>query len=264
VNRSILTFAFGRVLPPLLVFVLVTGGLQLAIQCLHVSPFILPLPTDVGRALITHRADLLAATWTTALASLIGFGSSVVIGVVVAITLSSSRWIRRAIYPYTLFFQTVPIVAIAPMLVLWFDGGMVSVSICAFIVSVFPVIANTLAGLLGTDPALLDLFQLYGAGPMDQLIKLRLPYALPSIVTGLRVAAGLAVIGTVVGEFLVGVLGDGEGLGVKIVGAKKYGHLDVVFAAVLLASLLGLALFAAVNAFGYLMLRRWYVSERSN
>ena len=100
-------------------------------------------------------------------------------------------------------------------------------------------------------------------GLIDRLVKLRLPYALPGIVTGLRVAAGLAVIGTVVGEFLVGTLGDGEGLGVKIVGAKKNGHLDVVFAAVLLASLLGLAMFAAVNAFGYLMLRRWYASERT-
>lgn len=263
-NHRILNFVFGRVLPPLIVFVLFTVGLQLAIQWLHVSPFVLPLPTAVGRALIEQHSALLAATWTTALAAMIGFGSSVVIGISVAIILSSSRWIRRAIYPYTLFFQTVPIVAIAPMLVIWFDGGMVSVSICAFIVSVFPVIANTLAGLLGTDPALLDLFQLYGAGSFDRLIKLRLPHALPSIITGLRVAAGLAVIGTVVAEFLVGVLGDGEGLGVKIMGAKKYGHLDVVFAEVLLASLLGLGLFAAVNLFGYLMLRRWYVSEKSD
>jgi NitT/TauT family transport system permease protein len=154
-------------------------------------------------------------------------------------------------------------VAIAPLLVIWFEAGLVSVSISAFIVSVFPVIANTLAGLLETDPALVDLFQLYGAGPIDRLIKLRLPFALPSIITGLRVSAGLAVIGTVVGEFLVDTLGDKEGLGIKIAGAKKYGNLDVVFAAVLLASLLGLAMFAAVNAFGYLMLRRWHASERS-
>jgi NitT/TauT family transport system permease protein len=171
---------------------------------------------------------------------------------------------RRAFYPYTLFFQTVPIVAIAPMLVLWFHGGLASVSICACIVSIFPVIANTLAGLLGTDPALLDLFQLYGASPIARLLKLRLPHALPSIITGLRVAAGLAVIGTVVAEFLVGVLGDGAGLGIKIVGEKKNGHLDVVFAAVLLASILGLVLFAAVNTFGYFMLRRWNVSEQKN
>jgi len=124
------------------------------------------------------------------------------------------------------------------------------------------VIANTLAGLLSTDPALVDLFQLYRAGPIARLWKLRLPYALPSIVTGLRVAAGLAVIGTVVGEFLVGTLGDAEGLGVKIVGAMKTGHTDKMFAAVLIASLLGLALFAAVNGVGHLLLRRWHASEQ--
>ena len=251
-------------LPPLLVFVVAAAGLELTIRWLHIKEYVLPLPSSVAEALITQRSDLLSATWYTTEASLIGFTSSIVVGITTAIILSTSRWLRRAFYPYTLFFQTVPIVAIAPLLVIWFEAGLQSVAISSFIVSVFPVIANTLAGLLGTDPALVDLFELYGAGSVNRLIKLRLPYALPSIVTGLRVSAGLAVIGTVVGEFLVDTLGENEGLGVKIAGAKKYGDLDVVFAAVLLASLLGLALFAAVNAFGYLMLRRWHASEPSS
>ncbi len=263
-QRSFGKFFVEHVLPPLLIFIVVAAGAELTIDWLKIPKYILPLPSRVGLALFTHRSDLLWATWYTAEASLIGFGSSVIVGITTAIILSSSRWLRRAVYPYTLFFQTVPIVAIAPLLVIWFEAGLVSVSISAFIVSVFPVIANTLAGLLGTDPALVDLFELYNAGPVDRLLKLRLPFALPSIITGLRVSAGLAVIGTVVGEFLVDTLGDQEGLGIKIAGAKKNGHLDVVFAAVLLASLLGLMLFAAVNAFGYLMLRRWHASERDN
>jgi NitT/TauT family transport system permease protein len=250
-------------LPPLLVFVLFSIALELAIRWLHIKEYVLPLPTDVARALVTQRSDLLWATWYTTEAALIGFASSIVVGITTAIILSTSVWLRRAIYPYTLFFQTVPIVAIAPLLVIWFEAGLLSVSISAFIVSVFPVIANTLSGLLGTDPALVDLFDLYEAGPINKLIKLRLPCAMPSIITGLRVSAGLAVIGTVVGEFLVDTIGENEGLGVKIAGAKKYGDLDVVFAAVLLASLLGLAMFAAVNLFGYLMLRRWHASERA-
>ncbi len=127
--------------------------------------------------------------------------------------------------------------------------------------SVFPVIANTLTGLRSTDPALLDLFRLYHAGPLARLWKLRLPSALPSLFTGLRVAAGLAVIGTVVAEFLVATLGPNEGLGIRIASAGKYGHLDVVFAAVLLASFLGLALFGAINLAGMLLLRRWHASE---
>ena len=256
-----LTYVLHRILPPVLVFAVVVTGLEVTFRVLHVPRYQLPLPTAVARSLVVDRSELLAATWTTAKAALIGFAGSTIIGILAAIALSTSVWVRRAIYPYTLFFQTVPIVAIAPLLINWFDAGLASVSVSAFIVSVFPVIANTLAGLLSTDPALVDLFQLYGAGPIDRLIKLRLPCALPSIVTGLRVAAGLAVIGTIVGEFLVGTLGDDEGLGVKIIAADKNMHMDLLFAAVLLASLLGLLLFAAVNIFGYLVLRRWQPSE---
>ena len=257
------TSILKSILPPLAVFLIAAVTIQFAIDWFHIPRFELPKPTAVATALVTERVDLLSATWATAEASLIGFAASGIIGITIAILLSSSIWIRRALYPYALFFQTVPIVAIAPLLVLWVDPGLKSVSISAFIVSVFPVIANTLAGLLSTDPNLVDLFKLYQADKFDRLFKLRLPFALPVIITGLRVAAGLAVIGTVVGEFLVGTLGDGAGLGVKIVGAKKNGHLEVVFAAVLLASLLGLGLFAAVNGIGHLMLRRWYVSEKN-
>jgi NitT/TauT family transport system permease protein len=248
-------------LPPLLVFIAVVMSIEIFVRARSIPKYELPRPTAVWQAMVTDRADLSTALWTTTEAALIGFGSSIVVGIAAAIALSSSKWIRRAFYPYTIFFQTVPIVAIAPMLVIWCDAGLTAVSISAFIVSVFPIIANTLAGLLGTDPALVDLFTLYGAGPIARLWKLRLPHALPSIVTGLRVSAGLAVIGTVVGEFLVGTLGDGEGLGVRIVGASKQGRTDRVFAAVLVASMLGLAMFAAVNAFGHLLLRRWHVSE---
>jgi len=256
------SFLITKVLPPVAVLLIAIATLQAYVKLAHVPKYMMPLPTDVLKTLAADRWELLESLATTAEAALIGFFSSAIIGMTAAILLAASPWIRRAFYPYTLFFQTVPIVAIAPLLVIWFDAGLVSVSTSAFIVSVFPVIANTLAGLLSTDPALLDLFQLYRANPIQRLLKLRLPYALPSIVTGMRVAAGLAVIGTVVGEFLVGTLGDAEGLGVKIVGAMKTGHTDKMFAAVLIASLLGLALFAAVNGVGHLLLRRWHTSEQ--
>ncbi len=145
---------------------------------------------------------------------------------------------------------------------IWFDAGLTSVATCAFVVSVFPVIANTLTGLLSTDPNLADLFRLYAPAPPPPCGSCGSRRALPSLFTGLRVAAGLAVIGTVVGEFFVGLLGEDEGLGVKIVGARKNGRTDRVFAAVLLASLLGLAMFAAVNLASRLLLRRWHASER--
>jgi NitT/TauT family transport system permease protein len=260
--RKILAGFFTLVLPPLLVFILIATGLEIFVRVRSIPIYEFAKPTDVFKAMVENRRDLLSGLWNTAEAALIGFGSSIVVGITAAILLSSSRWIRRAFYPYTIFFQTVPIVAIAPMLIIWCDPGLKPVSISAFIVSVFPIIANTLSGLLSTDPALVGLFQLYGAGPITRLWKLRLPAALPSIVTGLRVSAGLAVIGTVVGEFLVGTLGDGEGLGILIVGASKHSDTDKVFAAVLVASLLGLAMFAAVNTIGHLMLRRWHASEQ--
>ena len=252
----------ARMIPPVVVFVVVAILAEVMIRVLHVPAYLLPRPSAVLMAIATHGHELLVSLWTTTEAALIGFIGSAIVGVFVAVVLSSSRLVRRAIYPYTIFFQTVPLVAIAPMLIIWFDPGLQSVSMSAFIVSVFPVIANTLDGLLATDPALVDLFRLYRAKPIARLWKLRLPSAIPQIITGLRVAAGLAVIGTVVGEFLVGTLGTSEGLGVKIYEAVKYSNLDIVFAAVLAASLLGLAMFAGVSLLGRLLLRNWHASQR--
>src|SRR5262249_56156555 len=156
--------------------------------------------------------DLSAALARTSAAVLAGFALSASAGIAFAVFLSSSRAIQRAFYPYAVFFQTVPIIAIAPLLVIWFGYGMRTVVASAFIVSIFPVIANTLTGLLSTDPALRDLFRLYGASTPVTLFKLRFPAALPQILTGLRVASGLAVIGAIVGEFIGGAgLGAGGG-----------------------------------------------------
>ncbi|MCS7034451.1 MAG: ABC transporter permease subunit, partial [Phycisphaerae bacterium] len=141
--------------------------------------------------------------------------------------------------------------------VIWFGFDADAVIASSFIVSLFPVIANTLSGLRSTDPALRDLFRLYGAGPLATLWKLRLPFALPSILTGLRIAAGLAVIGAIVGEFIVG-----SGLGGLIQVSRQQQKVDKVFAALLLSSLLGIALFAVVDGVSRLALRHWHASEK--
>lgn len=232
------------------------------VQVMHTPVYLLPRPSAVLRSLVVDREDLMSSLGWTALAALIGFAASAILGVSIAIILSTSALLRRAFYPYTLFFQTVPIVAIAPMLLFWLRSGLEPVAVCAFIVSVFPVIANTLDGLLSTDPALRDLFRLYGARPVASMWKLRLPSALPNIFTGLRIAAGLAVIGTIVAEFLVGQIVGTVGLGVRVVSAIRVSRTDLAFAAVLLASLLGLAMFGAVNLAAHLTLRRWHASER--
>jgi NitT/TauT family transport system ATP-binding protein len=251
------------VLPPVVVLCVAVVAWATAIPLFHIPPYLLPTPAAILRSLVLDsRAELLAALGWTAVVSLLGFAISALAGVLIALALSASSVLRRAIYPYTIFFQTVPIISIAPLLVIWIGAGLGSVAVCTVVVSIFPVIANTLVGLLSTDPALVDLFHLYGAGRVATFWKLRLPWALPSVFSGLRVAAGLAVIGTVVAEFFVGNIIQGSGLGVKIVAANKVGRTDLMFASVLLACLLGLAMFGAVNFLAWLTLRRWHASEQ--
>jgi NitT/TauT family transport system permease protein len=207
--------------------------------------------------MIDGRPELLRALVATSSAAVTGFAMSAVTGIAIAVLLSSSRFVERAFYPYAVFFQTVPLIAIAPLLVIWFGYGLQTVIASAFIASVFPVIANTLTGILSTDPALRDLFKLYGAKSLTTLFKLRLPAALPQVFTGLRVSAGLAVIGAIVGEFI-----GGGGLGSVVDIARTQQRIDKVFAAVLLASVLGLALFGLINLISHLALRRWHASEQ--
>ena len=247
-----------KILPPLIPFVGVTVLMEALVRGGFVPGYLVPAPSAVFRALIDNRGELAAAMGKTSAAAFLGFALSTLAGIGTAVALSSSRAIQRSLYPYAVFFQTVPIIAIAPLLVIWFGYGMQTVIASAFIVSIFPVIANTLTGLLSTDPALRDLFRLYGASPGVTLVKLRFPAALPQILTGLRVASGLAVIGAVVGEFI-----GGEGLGSVVDVARTQQRVDKVFAAVLLASVLGLALFGLINLISALTLRHWHASEQA-
>ncbi len=246
-----------RIVPPVIVLFLAVAALEIAVRCLGISPYLVPPPTQVMRDIFQNTERLWPSMWETGVAAIVGLVLSAVLGICVAIALSSAQWIQRAFYPYAVFFQTVPIIAIAPLLVIWLGFGQRTVIASAFIVSIFPMIANTLAGLIATDPGLLDMFRLYGAGPIAILLKLRLPAALPQIMTGLRISSGLAVIGAIVGEFIAG-----GGLGSLIDVERRQQRTDVVFAAVILASLLGLAMFGVVNLLGALLLRHWHPSEQ--
>jgi NitT/TauT family transport system permease protein len=257
-NRTFVARVFGALLPPLIPLVVILGGVELAVSLGAVPAYLLPPPSRIAASLIGDWRELSRALLNTAIASLAGFALSAVVGVLLAIVLANSVWVRRAFYPYAIFFQTVPIVAIAPLLVIWLGYGLPTAIASAFIVSVFPVIANALAGLLATDPALEDLFRLYGATPAATLWKLRLPGALPNILVGFRIAGGLAVIGAIVGEFI----GGNGSLGDVITSALTQQRNGKVFAAVLLASLLGLAIFGLINFLSKLALRHWHASER--
>ncbi len=245
------------VLPPLIPAVVVAVALEVLVRRGIIAPYLVPPPSKVFATLL-HDRDLWSAAGDTAMAAGAGFGLSVIIGIVLAVLLASTRWVRQAFYPYAVFFQTVPIVAIAPLLVIWIGFGMETVITSAFIVSVFPVVANALTGLMSTDPSLRDLFKLYGAGRVATLLKLQLPSALPAIFTGLRVAGGLAVIGAVVGEFITGT-----GIGDVIIVSRQQQRVDKIFAGLLLASGLGIVLFGVINLATSLTLRNWHPSEKN-
>ncbi|MEI9949897.1 MAG: ABC transporter permease [Pseudomonadota bacterium] len=243
-------------LPPALTFVIVIALWEGVVRAFAVPRFLVPPPSDVLIAAWTERATLAGALLTTTQGAGLGFLLSASLGTSLGLAFSLSRWLERGLYPYALFLQTVPIVAVAPLLVLWFGPGLRAVAVSAFIVSVFPIIANTLAGLRSVDPRLSDLFRLYGAGLGDTVLKLRLPTAIPSMMTGLKVASGLSVIGAIVGEFVAGFSEGNAGLGITVLSAYRQLRTDLLFAAVLLASLLGLLLFALVSSLSTLLLRR--------
>lgn len=254
----------GKLVPPLAAFVIFVVAWEVLTRALAVPEYLLPPPSAIAAAGRADAASLAQGALTTGRAALTGFLLSAVIGVGAATVLASSRLVERAFYPYAVFLQTVPIVAVAPLLVLWFGPGLRAVSVAAFIVSVFPVIANTLTGLRSTDPALRDLFRLYGAGRLATLTKLTLPGALPHIVTGLRIASGLAVIGAIVGEFVAGFAEGSPGLGIQVLTSYKQLRTDLLFAAVITAAALGLTLFGAVNFLGARVLGRWHASEKTD
>jgi NitT/TauT family transport system permease protein len=247
----------GHVWPPVIPLVVGLALAELAVKAGWVQEFIVPPPTSVLGSVIEDADEFSSAFLETSTSAILGLMLSFVAGTFVAVLLSVSVFLRRAFYPYAIFFQTVPIIAIAPLLVIWFGFGQPTVIASAFIVSIFPVIASTLLGLQSTEPAFDDLFRLYSASRIDHLLKLRIPFALPHVFSGLRIASGLAVIGAIVGEFI-----GGGGLGAVVDAARTQQRIDKVFAAVLISSLLGLLLVGLINFFGWLALRRWHASAQ--
>jgi NitT/TauT family transport system permease protein len=246
------------VLPPIAFFFAFLAAWQASVWLWNIRPFVLATPRAVGRAAVENFTELASATGLTAAGAAAGFGVSLVVGVLVALVFSQSAIIRRSLFPYAIFFQTVPIVAIAPLIVLWSGTGFRSVVLVAFIVSVFPIITNATAGLTSIDPDLLDLFRLHAASRWQTLVKLRLPAAVPSTVTGAKTSSGLAVIGTIVGEVFVGYdSSEHIGLGFLIHQSNNQFRIDLVLCAVVLATVLGLILFGAVSLIGALVLRRY-------
>jgi NitT/TauT family transport system permease protein len=246
--------------PPAVVLVILLGTWQGITVLFNVPSYILPSPVAVAEGFVTNASELLTATYYTLRDALAGFALSIIVGVLIAMILAQSRMLERAISPYATMLQTIPIIAIAPIINLLIGANEAAVSLIAFIIAVFPIISNTTLGLTSVDHNLLNLFQMYNASRWQMLWKLRLPNALPYLLAGVRISSGLAVIGAFVGEVFAGTGGDQGGLGYIILVAGNRMQMDVLIAAALLSAALGIAIFLAVNAVNYWILHNWHES----
>ncbi|MEY3023641.1 MAG: ABC transporter permease [Phycisphaerales bacterium] len=250
--------------PPVAVIAATLAGWWLLVELFEIPPYLLPAPGSVLEAVWTERDRLAWGMLGTAIGASTGFAIAAAAGVAIGSVLGLSRFLERGFYPLTLLLQMVPLVALAPILVVWLGYGQRAVIASSAIVALFPVIANTLGGMRSVERELEELFTLYRASAVSRWWRLRLPASLPSIVTGLRIAAGLAVIGAIVGEFVSAYAGDRAPLGMVIVSAMKEYRTDLMFGAIGLAAIVGFALFGIVNLGGWLLLRRWHASARSS
>jgi NitT/TauT family transport system permease protein len=244
---------------PILVLAVGLALWEAIVRIKHIPPYVLPGPGLILRTLVDDW-DLLSRSLVVTLATTVeGFLLAAVGGVGLAVLFNQSRFLEYSLYPYAVILQVTPIVAIAPLLLIYLPQPL-AVLACAWIVAFFPVLANTTLGLHSVDRNLTDLFSLYGASRRQILWHLKLPSALPYILGGLRIAGGLSLIGAVVAEIAAGSAGAGSGLAYRIAESGYRLNIPRMFAALLLLSAAGIAIFYALSFVNHLALRRWHES----
>jgi len=244
---------------PVVMLVIAVLVWHLVVQTFALPPYVLPGPGLVATTLIADGSLLWNSLLVTLLTTFEGFLLAAVGGIGLAILFNQSRLVEYSFYPYAVILQVTPIVAIAPLLLIYLPQPL-AVLVCAWIVAFFPVLANTTLGLSSVDHNLLALFDLYKASRWQVLWNLKLPSALPQILAGLRIAGGLSLIGAVVAEIAAGSAGAGSGLAYRIAESGYRLNIPRMFAALILLSLAGVAIFYALSAMSYLVLRRWHES----
>jgi NitT/TauT family transport system permease protein len=246
-----------QALPPAITLAAVLAAWQLAVSLLDTPPLILPSPVRIAQEAWHNLPTLVAASGQTAAAAACALTIALVLGTLIAMLFSQSPLIRLSFFPYAIFLQTVPIVAIAPVIVVWLDEGFAAVVVIATVISLFPPITNGTAGMISVPLPLQELFQLNRASRWQTLWKLQLPHAMPQLVTGARIASGLSVLGALVGEMFAGVGVDRPGLGYTIFVANDRFNMAFLFAAIAVSTLLGVAMFSLVSIIGEQGLLYW-------
>lgn len=248
-----------RLVLPIAVLVLVIGIWEAAVRIEAIPPYVLPAPALVLHTLVTDWALLGQSLLVTLATTIEGFLLAAVGGVGLAVLFSYSRVVEYSLYPYAVILQVTPVIAIAPLLLVYLQQP-TAVLVCAWIVAFFPVLANTTLGLNSVDRNLMALFSLYGASPGRVLWDLKLPSALPYMLGGLRISGGLSLVGAVAAEIAAGSGGAGSGLAFRIMEAEYRLNIPRMFAALLLLSVAGIAIFYLLTIVNYLALRRWHES----
>jgi NitT/TauT family transport system permease protein len=243
--------------PPLATAIVVVVLWHAAVVATGTPEYLVPAPLVVAREAWAHAGELTSATLRTAIAAVVALAASIVAGLAVAFVFAQSRTIARSLYPYAIFLQTVPIVAIAPLVIIWSGPGFRSVVLIAFLVSVFPIMTNATTGLTSIPRELLELFQVCRATRWQTFWNLRLPHALPDVVTGAQVAGGLAVIGAIMGEVFAGYGAEARGLGYLVIVTAGQLKTAYLFAAVIACTLLGLVVFGTLGWLRAVVTARW-------
>ena len=248
-----------RVGLPIVVFAIGLSAWELVVRISAIPPYVLPAPSAVFTTLVKDWAVLSQSLATTLWTTLEGFVAASVGGIALALLFNLSKWVEYSLFPYAVVLQVTPVIAIAPLLLIYLDQE-TAVVVCAFIVAFFPVLSNTTLGLNSIDRNLAGLFQLYGASRLQALRLLKLPSALPYILGGLRIAGGLSLIGAVVAEIAAGTAGAGSGLAYRIAESGYRLNIPRMFAALLLLSLAGIVIYGVLALVSHLVLRRWHES----
>ena len=247
---------------PLFFFFLTLVVWEMVVHIKKIPPYVLPAPSVIAAKLVEDREVLLPSLLVTLGVTLKALVAATIGAVALALLLAQSKWLELALLPIAIVLQVTPIIAIAPLLLIYLSPE-TAVLVCAFLVAFFPILSNTALGLASVDHGLQDVFDLYHANGWQKLIYLRLPAALPQFLTGLRVGGGLALIGAIVAELAAGASGQGSGLAFRIVEAGFRLDVPRMFAALTLISLSGLAIYGALSWLSHRLLRNWHESART-
>ncbi len=246
---------------PIVVGLLILAVWEGACRFWHVPAYLFPMPSAIAGALVREWPVLLRALGTTLLITLQAFAIAVVLGTLIAFVFVQSKIIEASFFPYAVLLQVTPVVAIAPLIIILVKNTSLSLTICAAVVAIFPVISNTTIGLHSVDPGLLSYFRMNKATRLETLVRLRIPSALPFFLAGLRIASGLALIGAVVAEFVAGTGGRSAGLAYQILQAGFELDIPLMFAALFLIALSGVALYLVMVALNNALLGHWHESS---